>query len=59
MKNCVLREFIETLKQQATEPDCQDGADEAKIPNAIQKGRRQGFVECADKLNCLTELMRD
>ena len=59
MKNCVLVEFIETLKEQSREPECQDGSPEAEKQNAINKGHRQGLAECADRLNALVELLRE
>jgi len=59
MKNCVLREFIETLKEQCRKPECQNGSSESEIPNATAKGHRQGLAECADRLSSLVELMRE
>lgn len=59
MKNCVLEEFIKTLKERSCEPECQNGSPEAEISNAIEKGYHQGLAECADKLTRLVELMRE
>ena len=59
MKDAVLLELAERWEREAVEPDCQDGSDEAKIPNAKAQERRECKRECADTLRTLVDMLGD
>lgn len=56
MKKEVLIALADRWEQDAVTPKCENGADDAKIGNALQKGIREGKRECADGLRTLIEM---
>ena len=59
MKEAVLLELAARWEHDAKTPECAVGSEEAKIPNAIEKGRREGKRECADALRMLVNIIGD
>jgi hypothetical protein len=57
MKNEVILELARKLEEDAANPSCEDGSEDAKIPNAIERGKRAGRMECAEKLRALVSLL--
>ena len=57
MKNEVLLELAARWENDAIEPNTQDGSEDAKMPNAVQKGIREGKRECADGLRSIIDLI--
>lgn len=57
MNSAILLELAKRWERDAVEPECQDGAPEAAIGNAIAKGERQAKRECADALRMLVQLL--
>lgn len=57
VKSSILLELARRWEEDAVTPQCQDGAEEAKIGNAIAKGERQAKRECADALKTLVHLL--
>lgn len=57
MKKAVLLELAERWERDAVTPERADGSKEAKIPNAVAKGIREGKRECADGLRALLNLL--
>lgn len=57
MNIAVLLELIRRWEYDALEPTVKDGSEQAKIPNAIAKGRREAKRECADALRMLIALL--
>jgi hypothetical protein len=57
MKDTVLLELATRWENDAKPPEVQDGADEAKIRNAIDKGHRECKRECADTLRTLVKIL--
>lgn len=59
MNDMTLLELANTWKRQATRPECEDGSDEARIPNAKRAGERAAKAECADQLRELVRILGD
>lgn len=59
MKDAVLLELAKRWEREATAPNCEDGSDDAKVGNAIAKGRREAKRECADGLRMLVGMLGD
>lgn len=59
MKDAVLLELASRWERDAKTPDCQDGSDEAKIPNAKAQGAREAMRMCADSLRTLVDMLGD
>jgi hypothetical protein len=59
MKSYVLLELAKRWEQDAVEPVTQDGAEQAKIRNAVSQGERQAKRECADALRMLVSILGD
>jgi len=57
MKDSILIELSAKWMRDAKEPECADGSDEARISNAIEKGKRKAKMRCADDLMRLVELL--
>jgi hypothetical protein len=57
MNESILIEIAQKWVDDAQEPECVNGAEEAKIGNAIEQGRRNGKRECADQLRQLIDLL--
>jgi hypothetical protein len=59
MKDAVLLELATKWEHDAKTPERRDGSEEAVIPNAVEKGRREGKRECADALRMLVDMLGD
>jgi len=57
MNKETLLELTQKWERSAGIPEALDGSEEAKIPNAIKQGRREGKKECADDLRLLIKLL--
>ena len=57
MNEVVLLELANRWERDAYEPACENGSDEAKIGNAIERGKRESKRECADMLKMLISLL--
>ncbi len=57
MKDAILIELAKRWDQDRLKNVVDDGAEEAKIQNAVAKGRREGKRECADALRSLVKLL--
>ena len=59
MKDAVLLELAARWERDAKEPDCCDGSESAKIPNAKAQGERETLRMCADTLRSLVQMLGD
>lgn len=59
MKDAVLLELAARWERDAKAPDCQDGSEAAKIPNAKAQGERETLRMCADTLRSLVQMLGD
>lgn len=59
MKDAVLLELAARWDREAKEPECQDGSESAKVPNAIASGERRARQACADTLRTLVDILGD
>jgi len=60
MKEAILLELAVRWERDANKtPECSDGSEEAKIPNAVEKGRREGKRACAYGLRMLVDMLGD
>lgn len=59
MKDAVLIELAARWERDAKEPQCQDGCDEARVPNAKAQGERETLRMCADTIRALVHLLGD
>jgi homospermidine synthase len=57
MKDAVLLELAARWEREARSPDCSDGSEAAKVPNAIAQGERQALHACADTLRSLVQML--
>ena len=57
MKDAVLLELAARWEREAVAPDCSDGSESAKAPNAIAQGERQALRACADTLRSLVQML--
>jgi len=57
MKDVVLIELANRWEADSIQPDTEKGAEEAKIGNAIAKGRRVAKQECATTLKRLVSIL--
>jgi hypothetical protein len=57
MKDAVLLELAARWERDAKAPQCEDGAEAARLSNAKQAGNREGRRECADALRMLVALL--
>ena len=57
MKEAILIELAKKWEIDASDPKITNGAPEAAIRNAIDKGIREGKRECADALRSLVVLL--
>ena len=57
MKDAVLLELARRWDNDAQQPQCENGADDAQIANAIAKGERQAKRACADALRALVGML--
>jgi hypothetical protein len=59
MKDAILVELAARWEREAQTPEVSDGSEEARIGNAVEKGRREAKRECADGLKMLMSLIGD
>lgn len=59
MKDAVLLELAARWERDAKPPDCEDGSEAAKIPNAKARGEREAMRMCADTLRLLVQMLGD
>ena len=59
MKDAVLLELAARWEREAKAPDCEDGGESAKVPNAIASGERRALRACADTLRTLVDMLGD
>lgn len=59
MNDAVLLELARRWEREAVAPDCADGSEAAKVPNAIAHGERQAMRACADTLRSLVQMIGD
>lgn len=59
MKDAVLLELAARWERDAKAPDCCDGSEAAKIPNAKAQGERETLRMCADTLRLLVQMLGD
>ena len=57
MKDAVLLELVARWEREAKAPECEDGSEAAKIPNAIASGERRALRACADTLRMLVDML--
>lgn len=57
MRDSVILELAEKWEREAREPLCQNGSEEAKIPNAIADGERRAQLKCANDIRALIALI--
>ena len=57
MKDAILIELAARWDRDAVAPQCEDGSEEAKIRNAVNRGERQAKRECADTIRTLVQLV--
>ena len=57
MKDAVLLELAARWEREAKAPECEDGSEQAKIPNAIASGERRALRACADTLRTLIDML--
>lgn len=57
MKSETLIDLAEKWEREAADPINLDGSEEAKIPNAVSKGKREGKLQCAATLRALIQLL--
>ena len=57
MKDAVLLELVARWEREAKAPECEDGSEAAKIPNAIASGERRALRACADTLRMLVNML--
>ena len=57
MKDAILLELARRWVIEAAPPEIQNGAEEAKIQNAVDQGRREAKRECADGIKALVSLL--
>lgn len=57
MKDVILKELADKWDIEARSQGTEDGSDEAKIPNAIRKGKREAKKECAAALRTLLSII--
>jgi hypothetical protein len=59
MKEVILLALAAKWENDAITPECENGAAEARLENAKNKGYREGKRECADALKMLVNLLGD
>ena len=59
MRKEVLLELADKWERDNVGPDNEDGSEDAKIPNAFAKGRREAFRDCAKHLKLVIDLLGD
>lgn len=59
MKDSILLELANRWEANIAKKGDQKGSPEAMIPNAIEKGIREGKQECIDGLRSLVKLLGD
>ena len=59
MKDAILLELAARWEREAKAPEIEDGSEQAKVPNAIARGERQGMRMCADALRMLVQMLGD
>lgn len=57
MKDAILLELARRWDADAVTPETMSGAEDAKIGNAVDKGRREAKRECADTLRSLVSII--
>ena len=57
MDNEILLVLAARLDREAVEPECQDGAEEAQIANAVRKGERIAKAQIARTLRALVAML--
>jgi len=57
MKTEVLNALMEKWARCAIVPDAEDGSEATEIPNAIEKGLREGYRRCINDLRQLIRLL--
>ena len=57
MDNEILLILAARLDREAVEPECQDGAEAARIPNAIRQGERIAKAQIARTLRALVAMI--
>ena len=58
MREETLVDLIRKWEEQAKDPKCEDGSDDAKISNAIDHGKRVGLATASLELRQLISLMK-